>query len=110
MPGLVSANLDPGLAGDYEPSVLHYHDYRLYLATSFFSALAAQAQKVAVGWQLCSITHSPLALGYAGLPAAVGRLALALLKDKFAGYSTPYTTSSVTSVEKHRIKIEGRSW
>jgi MFS family permease len=39
----------------------------LYLATSFFGALAAQAQTVAIGWQIYSITRSPLALGYAGL-------------------------------------------
>ena len=68
MPGLVSANPDPAVTGDHEPlSVLQYRDYRLYLATSFFSALATQAQTVAVGWQIYSITHSPLALGYAGL-------------------------------------------
>jgi len=42
-------------------------DYRLYLATSFFSSMAAQAQTVAVGWQIYAITHSALALGYAGL-------------------------------------------
>jgi MFS family permease len=48
-------------------SVLHFRDYRLYLATSFFSAIATQAQTVAVGWQIYAITHSALALGYAGL-------------------------------------------
>jgi MFS family permease len=67
MPGLVNANLEPAVAGDREPSVFQYRDYRLYLATSFCSALASQAQTVAVGWQIYSITHSPLALGYAGL-------------------------------------------
>jgi MFS family permease len=58
---------EPALAGDRQPSVIHYRDYRLYLATSFFSAIAAQAQTVAVGWQIYAITHSPLALGLAGL-------------------------------------------
>ena len=50
-----------------ERSVLSYRDYRLYLATSFFASLATQAQAVAVGWQIYAITHSALALGYAGL-------------------------------------------
>jgi len=54
--------------GAEEPkSVLFYRDYRLYLATSFFSAIATQAQTVAVGWQIYAVTHSALALGYAGL-------------------------------------------
>jgi MFS family permease len=60
-------NREPAVAGDSQPSVLHYRDYRLYLATSFFSSIAAQAQTVAVGWQIYAITHSPLALGLAGL-------------------------------------------
>jgi MFS family permease len=59
--------LKPAVAGAQQPSVLHNRDYRLYLAISFFSALAAQAQAVAVGWQIYAITHSTLALGYAGL-------------------------------------------
>ena len=58
---------EPEPTGDHQPSVLYNRDYRLYLGTSFFSALAAQAQTVAVGWQIYSITHSPLALGLAGL-------------------------------------------
>jgi MFS family permease len=65
--GLLKANLEPAAAENHEPGVLFYRDYRLYLATSFFSALATQAQTVAVGWQIYAITHSPLALGYAGL-------------------------------------------
>lgn len=67
MPRLVNAYLESAAAGDPEASVLQYRDYRLYLATSFFSALVTQAQTVAVGWQIYSITHSPLTLGYAGL-------------------------------------------
>jgi len=65
--GLFKYDPAPTPSGDRQPSVLYYRDYRLYLATSFFSAMAAQAQTVAVGWQIYAITHRPLALGYAGL-------------------------------------------
>lgn len=58
---------EESIAEDPERSVLHYRDYRIYLATSFFASLATQAQAVAVGWQIYAITHSALALGYAGL-------------------------------------------
>jgi MFS family permease len=55
-------------SGAEEPrNVFFYRDFRLYLATSFCSALATQAQTVAVGWQIYAVTHSALALGYAGL-------------------------------------------
>jgi MFS family permease len=76
------ASIDPlaqlDLAEEQGPSVLYYRDYRLYLGTAFFSSLAAQAQAVAVAWQIYAITHSPLALGYAGLMPFVPLVALLL--------------------------------
>lgn len=75
------------IAEDHERSVLHYRDYRLYLATSFFGSLATQAQAVAIGWQIYAITRSALALGYAGLMPFIPILCLLLpagnLADRF---------------------------
>jgi MFS family permease len=48
-------------------SLLDIRDFRIYLAATFLTSLAAQAQSVAVGWQVYKITRSPLALGYVGL-------------------------------------------
>jgi MFS family permease len=48
-------------------SLFELRDFRIYIATTFAASLAAQAQSVAVGWQVYKITRSPLALGYVGL-------------------------------------------
>ncbi len=48
-------------------SVLGLRDYRLFLSGRFLGTLGSQIQSVAVGWQVYDITHSPMALGFAGL-------------------------------------------
>src|SRR3984885_15167398 len=42
-------------------------DFRLYQAARLMVILGAEAQSVAVAWQVYAITHSALALGYTGL-------------------------------------------
>ncbi len=42
-------------------------DFRLYQTARLLVILGAEAQSVAVAWQVYQITHSPLSLGYTGL-------------------------------------------
>jgi MFS family permease len=42
-------------------------DFRLYQTARLFVILGAEAQSVAVAWQVYQITHSALSLGYTGL-------------------------------------------
>src|SRR5689334_23785692 len=44
-----------------------YPDFSLYQAARFFIVVAVEAQSVAVGWQVYSITHRALDLGLVGL-------------------------------------------
>ena len=56
-----------GLAvGDYR-SAFKSRDFRLYQSARLMVILGAEAQSVAVAWQVYAITHSALALGYTGL-------------------------------------------
>ena len=48
-------------------TALSHRDFRRYLGAGFLAILATQIQSVAVGWQIYSIAHTPLALGYVGL-------------------------------------------
>ncbi len=48
-------------------SAFHSLDFRLYQSARFFVILGAEAQSVAVAWQVYQITHSALDLGYTGL-------------------------------------------
>lgn len=48
-------------------TALAHRDFRRYLSAGFLAILAIQIQSVAVGWQIYSIAHTPLALGYVGL-------------------------------------------
>lgn len=48
-------------------TVLSHRDFRRYLSAGFLLILAIQIQSVAVSWQVYSIAHTPLALGYVGL-------------------------------------------
>ena len=48
-------------------TVLSHRDFRRYLLSVFLGILAIQIQSVAVGWQICAIARSPMALGYVGL-------------------------------------------
>jgi MFS family permease len=52
--------------GDYR-SAFKSRDFRLYQSARLMVILGAEAQSVAVAWQVYAITHSALALGYTGL-------------------------------------------
>src|SRR5271155_2338777 len=51
---------------DYR-SAFKSQDFRLYQAARLMVILGAEAQSVAVAWQVYALTHSALALGYTGL-------------------------------------------
>src|SRR5579862_822952 len=48
-------------------AVFRYPSFVRYMGARLLTVLALQMQSVAVGWQIYEITHSPLALGLAGL-------------------------------------------
>src|SRR5882757_8111390 len=52
--------------GDYR-SAFKSRDFRLYQAARLMVILGAEAQSVAVAWQVYALTHSALDLGYTGL-------------------------------------------
>src|SRR6201994_2069830 len=52
--------------GDYR-SAFRSRDFRLYQAARLMVIVGAEAQSVAVAWQVYAITHSALDLGYTGL-------------------------------------------
>lgn len=62
--------------------VLKNRNFRFLLLTRMFAMLAMQAQAVIVGWQVYSITGSPLLLGMTGLAEAVP----AIICSFFAGH------------------------
>ena len=61
---MASANVLPQkkVAGAFQS-----RDFRLYQTARLFVILGAEAQSVAVAWQVYQITHSALSLGYTGL-------------------------------------------
>src|ERR1700735_335567 len=61
-----SKRLEPEGKGDFR-SAFKSRDFRLYQAARLMVILGAEAQSVAVAWQVYAITHSALALGYTGL-------------------------------------------
>ena len=62
-------------------------DFRLYQTARLLGILGAEAQSVAVAWQVYEITHSPLDLGYTGLalflPGLFFMLAAGHVADRF---------------------------
>jgi MFS family permease len=64
---MVDGSERSGLAvGDYR-SAFKSRDFRLYQMARLMVILGAEAQSVAVAWQVYAITHSALDLGYTGL-------------------------------------------
>ncbi len=59
-------------------SVFAIREFRVYLAATFLSSLAMNAQSAAIGWQIYKITHSPLALGYVSLAQFIPMMAMTL--------------------------------
>ncbi len=66
---------------------LRSRDFRLYQTARLLGILGAEAQSVAVAWQVYQITHSPLDLGYTGLalflPGLFSMLAAGHVADRF---------------------------
>ena len=62
-------------------------DFRLYQTARLFVILGAEAQSVAVAWQVYQITHSALSLGYTGLalflPGLLFMLAAGHVADRY---------------------------
>ena len=56
----------PGIALD-KSSAFRSREFRLYQTARMLVILGAEAQSVAVAWQVYQITHSALSLGYTGL-------------------------------------------
>ena len=61
-----SERVDLAVAGDYR-SAFKSRDFRLYQTARLMVILGAEAQSVAVAWQVYALTHSALDLGYTGL-------------------------------------------
>ena len=72
--------------GDYR-SAFKSRDFRLYQTARLMVILGAEAQSVAVAWQVYAITHSALDLGYTGLalflPGLFVMLAAGHAADRF---------------------------
>ena len=80
--GAKQANVAIGRAGAFRS-----RDFRLYQTARLLGILGAEAQSVAVAWQVYEITHSPLDLGYTGLalflPGLFFVLAAGHVADRF---------------------------
>src|SRR5271163_4392537 len=61
-----SKRVEPTIGRDYR-SAFKSRDFRLYQAARLMVILGAEAQSVAVAWQVYALTHSALDLGYTGL-------------------------------------------
>ena len=61
-----SERVELAVKGDYR-SAFQSRDFRLYQTARLMVILGAEAQSVAVAWQVYAITHSALDLGYTGL-------------------------------------------
>jgi len=72
--------------GDYR-SAFNSRDFRLYQSARLMVILGAEAQSLAVAWQVYAITHSALDLGYTGLalflPGLFVMLAAGHAADRF---------------------------
>src|SRR6201991_1316656 len=82
-------SLEPGglaVKGDFY-SAFESRDFRLYQTARLMVILGAEAQSVAVAWQVYALTHSALDLGYTGLalflPGLFFMLAAGHAADRF---------------------------
>jgi MFS family permease len=66
------------------PTLLRHPDFARFCTARFLSGLAMQMQTVAVGWLIYDLTHSALALGFAGLAAFLPAISLALVTGHVA--------------------------
>jgi MFS family permease len=63
-------------------AVMHVRNFRYYLFYRIFMTMAALMQSVIVGWQIYSLTHNVLWLGFIGLVEVVPQVSISL----FAGH------------------------
>lgn len=63
--------------------VVHYRDFRLFLAYRFLMTVATLMQSVIVGWQLYNITKDVLSLGMIGLTEVIPQVSIALFAGHF---------------------------
>ena len=63
--------------------VVHYRDFRLFLAYRFLMTVATLMQSVIVGWQLYNITKNVLSLGMIGLTEVIPQVSIALFAGHF---------------------------
>ena len=81
-----SRRLEPEGKGDFR-SAFKSRDFRLYQTARLMVILGAEAQSVAVAWQVYALTHSALDLGYTGLalflPGLFVMLAAGHAADRF---------------------------
>jgi MFS family permease len=63
-------------------AVMHVKNFRYYLFYRIFMTMAALMQSVIVGWQIYSLTHNVLWLGFIGLVEVIPQVSISL----FAGH------------------------
>jgi MFS family permease len=95
--------VDPnGVAGSGAGSAFLSRDFRLYQSARLLVILGAEAQSVAVAWQVYQITHSALDLGLTGLalfaPGALFMLAAGHVADRYDRRSIILTCYSVQAL------------
>ena len=61
-----------------------YPNFRYYMTARFLATAASEMQAVAVGWQVYSITHRPLDLGFVGLAQFLPGVLLFLVSGQAA--------------------------
>src|ERR1700689_3788332 len=75
-----------GTAGRFK-AAFKSHDFRLYQMARLMVIVGAEAQSVAVAWQVYAMTHSALDLGYTGLalflPGVLFMLAAGHVADRY---------------------------
>jgi Transmembrane secretion effector len=65
-------------------AAFQHRDFRLHLAAQFLANLGSQMMGLAVGWQVYTVTHRPLDLGYVGLVQFVPSFGFSLLAGHVA--------------------------
>jgi len=69
-------------------AVIHVKDFRFYLFYRIFMTMASLMQSVIVGWQIYSLSHNVLWLGFIGLAEVIPRLVYLFLQDIILIYGT----------------------
>ena len=65
-------------------AALRYPDYRFYILTRIFLAIALQIEVVSIGWHVYEITKDPMSLGMIGLVEILPNFAVTLFAGHYA--------------------------